>query len=268
MSSEDNVFGRTGKHPLKIIGAGYSRAGTVSLKLALQELGFGYCYHPLDVLNDKKLRKDILWWNNIDHRLKNDPKSINFDEFFGSLNNCSAAIDWPIYFYWKELAAFYPNAKIIVSVRDPEKWYKSCCSILSMYNNNYIYQFISKLFDYSRMISSEWIPNSVKEFGGMNAFFNEKENTINHMINRPKNMLKMDEYNIKNRTLIFNVKEGWEPLCKFLGCNVPKNIPFPHANERDFMKNSIKKHFIYLIKYASFYIGIFVVLLSIIIIKI
>ncbi|CAF3928911.1 unnamed protein product, partial [Rotaria sp. Silwood1] len=96
---------------LKIIGAGFGRTGTVSTKMALDQLGFK-CYHMTEVV--KKGRTSIQLWSNA----ADDPSSADWERIF---NGYDATVDWPAAHFWKILIDYYPDAKVILNVRDPEK---------------------------------------------------------------------------------------------------------------------------------------------------
>ncbi len=99
---------------LKVVGAGFGRTGTLSLKNALEKLGFGPCYHMFEVIE----RPDhIALW----HRLAFGG-SIDWDLLF---KDYQSTVDWPAARYWREIAAHYPEAKVLLSLRDPESWYRS-----------------------------------------------------------------------------------------------------------------------------------------------
>ncbi len=104
---------------LKVIGAGFGRTGTLSLKLALEQLGFGPCYHMVETVAHPEhdgmwlalARGDISDWRPI-------------------LEGYASTVDWPGVMIWKELAAANPEAKIILTLRDPEDWYESAAATI------------------------------------------------------------------------------------------------------------------------------------------
>jgi len=118
---------------LKIIGAGFGRTGTNSLKIALEELGFEKCYHMIEVIKNPS---HMSQWTNIIEGGDADWESL-FDGY-------QAAVDWPASAYYKELTLAYPDAKVILSVRDPERWYESVVSTIYQVNNKFgrVLQFI------------------------------------------------------------------------------------------------------------------------------
>jgi len=109
----------------KVIGAGFGRTGTMSLKLALEELGFGPCYHMVEV--DKNEGHVVEWTSAA------DGASVDWDDIF---KNYHSGVDWPVARYWHELSIVYPKAKVILSVRDPERWYSSCYETIFTFGLN------------------------------------------------------------------------------------------------------------------------------------
>jgi hypothetical protein len=205
---------------LKIVGAGFGRTGTVSLKDALEKRGFGPCYHMLEVLE----RPDhIEMW----HRLAYGG-SIDWDLLFKDFHS---AVDWPAARYWRELAGHYPDAKVLLSLRDPESWYKSM--------NDTIFQGLKTRtpdnVPQPRGHQSEMARKIIVEdtFGGSldKAHAIEVYNRHNEQVRRT---IQPD------RLLVFEVRQGWEPLCRFLGVAVPDE-PFPHLNDTASMQARMKQ---------------------------
>jgi len=102
--------------PLQVFGAGFGRTGTLSLKLALEELQLGPCYHMREVSRNPS--HVDLWVKAIDGEMTKS----SWDELF---KDYQSGVDWPVAMFWRELMEAYPDAKIILSVRDPERWYQS-----------------------------------------------------------------------------------------------------------------------------------------------
>src|ERR1700755_877814 len=100
--------------PLSVIGAGFGRTGTLSLKLALEQLGFGPCYHMVEVF---KTPKAPGYWE-----AAADGRPVDWDQVFEGYR---ATVDWPSATFWRELAEAYPEAKVILTLRDPESWFAS-----------------------------------------------------------------------------------------------------------------------------------------------
>lgn len=216
--------------------------GSYSLRLALEQLGFSPCFHIIDIMGDEDKANALMWWKGLDQRLKADKQSVDFDEFYGDLaHGARAAVDWPTFFYWRELAEYYPTLKLIVTVRDKEKWYQSCIAALNLYFYNPMLRVMValKLVDLIHFVATELIPKSVEEFGGIDVFYNEKQRVFDHVDRRIAEMMNDERY--KNRVLIFRVKEGWQPLCRFLNVKVP-NTPFPRSNDGAALARNVTKY--------------------------
>jgi hypothetical protein len=99
---------------LEVIGAGFGRTGTMSLKVALEELGFGPCYHMREVFEHPEHIE--LWGAAI------QGKPVDWEQIFG---NYRATVDWPGCTFYNELLERNPDAKVILTVRDPQRWYES-----------------------------------------------------------------------------------------------------------------------------------------------
>jgi len=201
---------------LKIIGAGYGRTGTLSLKLALETLGYQKCYHMTEVARSMHFGK----WNK-----KLSGEDIPWEEFF---QGYQATVDWPTTTYYKELASYYPDAKVILTVRDFDKWYLSMMNtIYAMYISSP--KWISYLTGMKKMMDNMLWDT---EFQGK---FENKEHT--RMIFE-KHIEEVKRIVPNEKLLIFNVSEGWEPLCSFLDVSVP-DIPFPRTNETAKMQRNL-----------------------------
>ncbi len=99
---------------LRVIGAGVGRTGTFSMKLALEELGFGPCHHMEEV--DERSPREIALW------LAAARGTVDWEVNYAGY---SAAVDWPTAAFWRELAEAFPDAKFLLTVRRPEDWYRS-----------------------------------------------------------------------------------------------------------------------------------------------
>lgn len=99
---------------LEVIGAGFGRTGTMSLKVALEELGFEPCYHMSEVFTHPEHVE--LW------RAAAQGEPVEWEQIFGGYR---ATVDWPACTFYGELMENYPDAKVILTVRDPQRWYES-----------------------------------------------------------------------------------------------------------------------------------------------
>ncbi|CAH1198639.1 conserved hypothetical protein [Candidatus Nitrotoga sp. BS] len=197
---------------LKIIGAGMGRTGTASLKVALETLGISLCYHMSEILKNPDCIPD--WINAAEGKA-------NWDKIF---KRYSATVDNPGCNFWKELADYYPEAKVILTVRDANKWFDSTNETI-----------------HSAEFAS-FIKNS--PFGTMaqKTIWDKMENRMQdrqYMVNFFKNRTaEIIDYIAPERLLVYQVGDGWEPLCTFLNIPVP-DTEFPRINSRDETKEML-----------------------------
>jgi hypothetical protein len=159
---------------LSVIGAGYGRTGTLSLKYALEALGYRKCHHMLEVINNPG--EDQRWL------AASRGEDVDWDDLF---EGYQAAVDWPSCHFYRQLAEHYPSAKVVLTVRDPRSWFESM--------SNTTLRVIRQGIDSGRI--------------------------------KP-------EGNLGTELVIFEVAQGWQPLCEFLERPIP-NKPFPRVNSRD-----------------------------------
>jgi hypothetical protein len=205
---------------VKLIGAGFPRTGTLSQKIALEMLGIGPCYHMVNVLGD--LPQAAVWNRALDGET---PWSELFDGF-------ESTVDWPGGFFYKELMDAYPDAKVLLSVRDPESWVRSMHdTVWAVRHGDSLMRHISDAraqvdpgwHEYLRMIDrmlwkdqGSFAPEQAdpdRLLEGMERHHDEVKRTVP-----------------PERLLVWSVTEGWEPLCEFLEVPVP-DTPFPRLND-------------------------------------
>jgi len=206
---------------LKIVGAGFGRTGTLSLKSALERLGFGPCYHMFEVVERPA---HIEMW----HRLAFGG-SMDWDPLFKDFRS---AVDWPAARYWREIADYYPDAKVLLSVRDPEDWYKSVTD--TIYRG--LTMRIPEQAPEPRKLQAAMARKIVLEdtFDGR---FEDKAYAI-EIFNR-HNQAVRDSVD-PARLLVFDAKEGWAPLCRFLSVEQPDE-PFPRLNDTATIQEMMKQ---------------------------
>lgn len=203
---------------IKVIGAGYGRNGTLSLKQALEKLGFDKCYHMMEL--DQSKDEDLAW-------LKlNRGEPVDFEKLF---EGYQASVDWPSCNFWREQMAAYPDAKVILSERDPEAWYASIMKT--------IYPMSVSMREHAGE-DPLWQRRSEMVFeliwdGLFDGRLDDKDHVIGVYLahnQQVKGEVPAD------RLLVFDSKFGWEPLCEFLDVPVPDE-PYPKTNtSEDFAK--------------------------------
>jgi hypothetical protein len=196
---------------MKVIGAGFGRTGTSSLQAALEELLGGKCYHMKDIV---MYPAQLKMWH--EFALGKTP-AMDWELLFAGY---AASVDCPACIYYKEIMEIFPEAKIILTVRDSQAWWKSFNRLMSLVDKARLLRFfVPKLHKLSQFADKIIIENV---FGGRM----EKENCINIF---ERHNQEVRELVPKGRLLEYDVTQGWKPLCDFLGVAIPKK-PFPHLN--------------------------------------
>lgn len=188
---------------LKVVGAGVGRTGTHSLKIALEQLLGGPCHHMLEVF--AHLEQVPVWTDAIEGR------PIDWQQL---MDGYVAQVDWPGASFWPELLEANPDALVILSVRDPEAWYKSASDtiFLAIDPANPWMASMRKLF-------ADRFCDRLEDRSAMIAAFEKHNDEVRRRV--PSSQL-----------LEWAPGDGWEPICKRLGVSVPE-APFPITNTTD-----------------------------------
>jgi hypothetical protein len=206
---------------LEIIGPGFGRTGTNSLKLALEHLGFGPCHHMFEVRDRPELLPD---W-----QAAARGERVNWGKVF---HGYRSQVDWPGARYWRELRQRFPEAKVILSVRDPDEWFDSV--------QETILPFVA-----ARGKHPTPHMNAIAEMAYQTIVvqvFNDRLSDRNYAIDIFRKHIAEVQAEIgSDRLLTFDLREGWAPLCNFLSADVP-GIPFPRSNSsKEFAEEEWKK---------------------------
>ncbi|GHH66850.1 sulfotransferase family protein [Streptosporangium violaceochromogenes] len=220
---------------MRAIGAGFGRTGTLSLKTALERLGFGPCHHMVEVM--KRPGQARRWLAVAEGRAEGRP--VDWDDLLKGYDSC---VDWPSAAYWRELAGHYPEAKVILTVRDPERWLASMNATVFKQRlrgatlPGRALSWVSSLLGTDFAVFSRMVGLTVEQrvFGGR--------------VDGPEHLLETFRANIEevtaaippHRLLRFEVRQGWEPLCGFLGVPVPDE-PFPRVNDSAAFERSARE---------------------------
>jgi hypothetical protein len=200
---------------MKVIGAGFGRTGTMSLKGALEQLGFGPSFHMIDVARYPEL---LPQW-----QAAADGESADWAQVF---EGWESTVDWPACTYWEQIWETFPDAKVLLSVRDPESWYASCQKSIHASA-----QAAAKgeLEGGSVTVSPEAMKmiNGVIWNGTFEGRFDDKEFALD-VYNRHNEDVKSKVP--ADKLLVYEIKQGWEPLCEFLEVPVPET-DMPHLND-------------------------------------
>jgi Sulfotransferase domain len=190
---------------LRVVGAGLGRTGTHSLKLALERLLGGPCYHMMEVFAHPE---HVPLWHAAARGEMPDWRAL--------MGDYAAAVDWPASAFWPELAAAFPDAVVLLSVRDPDSWYESAQETIfpamERARGSEWHDMIQALFDarFTRALDDR--AATVAAFHRHNAHVRETAPA--------------------QRLVEWRPADGWGPLCAALGVPVP-NEPFPRSNTRE-----------------------------------
>jgi hypothetical protein len=194
---------------LQVIGSGFGRTGTKSLKEALELLGLGPCHHMVEV---RTAPGQLDFWCDIAAR-----KPVDWHAVFADFNS---TVDWPSCNYWRELAAAFPDAKIIHTTRPPEQWWNSFSKTIM---ESMTIQ--AQVDDPDRLrqrqmtqtiINHDVFGNRISDKAVALAAFRQREAEVRAAIP-------------PERLLILQPSDGWAELCPFLGVPVPA-VPYPFTN--------------------------------------
>jgi hypothetical protein len=194
---------------LQVIGVGLGRTGTMSLKLALERLGLGPCYKMAELMMNTE--RAPLWVAAADGKP-------DWEAVFAGY---SSTTDYPACLYWRELAIAYPSAKLILTKRDAQKWFESTQATV-----------------FADAMSARILGTPIEPFFRKTVWrdFGDRIHDRDFMTKY------FDEHNAaveagvaEKRLLVYDVAQGWEPLCEFLGMPVPDS-PFPKVNSREEMQ--------------------------------
>lgn len=204
----------------------------MSLKVALEELGFGPCYHAIELFENPAHAE--VW------EAAARGERVSWDELLGDYR---ATVDWPGCSFYKNLMEEYPDAKVLLSVRDPERWYDSTANtIYSMHKGGLtsLTRLLMRVLVPARARGARTLDKVVWE----DTFSDDFEDRRYAIEVFKRHIEEVKEHVPDDRLLVYEVKDGWEPLCEFLDVEVPKGQPFPHLNDTLTFVRMIRKRFV------------------------
>ena len=198
--------------PLAVIGAGLSRTGTLSLKLALEQLGFGPCFHMMEFVKAEYEPRRVLW------ERARDGEAPDWEAMFAGY---ASAVDMPACLYYRKLSLAYPQARVVLTVRDAASWYRSSLAT--------VWAAPSGEAGATRggALAAKQRAATIREIGFDLLKDPTNEPLTTALFNRYCEQVKQDVP--PQRLLVYDVSEGWTPLCAFLGVRAPQT-PFPREN--------------------------------------
>src|SRR5918995_2852243 len=217
---------------MRVVGAGFGRTGTTSLKAALEELGFGPSYSLSEVFANPE---HLGFWEAAGGLAG---EKVDWEGFFAGYE---VAVDWPACSFYEELMEAFPEAPVILTVRDPAKWYESTRSTIHE---------LRRLTDgplplraafalaepfAPGLVGTVRLAESIVWEGTFEGRFEDRDYAI-ELFERHNEAVRLKVP--QERLLVFDVREGWAPLCDFLGVKAPEE-PSPRLNEARKMRRRL-----------------------------
>ncbi len=218
---------------MKVIGAGLPRTATTTQMFALEQLGFGPCYHMRDLLAD--LESGLPLW---EAAFAGDA---DWEEIFGARGTTST-VDWPSAYYYRELIDYYPDAKVLLSVRPAESWVKSMRGTIwaLFHGEDTVIEHVSEARAavdplwrryLDLMNGMNWDPAT----GAMAGEHASDDGLAAAMQRWNDGVIATVP---AERLLVWDPAQGWEPLCEFLEVDVPED-PLPRLNDTHAFREGI-----------------------------
>jgi Sulfotransferase domain len=188
---------------LKVVGSGLGRTGTKSLQSALNILGVGPCHHMVEVFAHPE--SAALW-------VAAAAGKPDWDAIFAGYGSM---VDYPGAHYWRQIAAYYPHAKVLHTTRDPDEWFDSTQA--TIFNPNGLASRPGPMAEFFASFTGGFREH-MSDRAYMTDYFRRHDEEVKRSI-PPK------------RLLVYQAGQGWEPLCRFLEVPVPA-MPYPNENSR------------------------------------
>jgi hypothetical protein len=198
---------------IKVVGAGVGRTGTHSLKIALEQLLGGPCHHMVEILGDPT--QVPAWIDAINGRPV---------DWSAMLANYRSIVDWPGGAFWREISAVYPDALVLLSVRDPEAWYRSASNTIFLAFDHFPPE-AKPWMDAVRKLLHDRFSDRFDDPTAMMDAFVRHNDTVRREVPA-------------SRLLEWTPSDGWDSICERLGVPVPPT-PFPVTNSTDEFRQMI-----------------------------
>ncbi|KAM3478608.1 hypothetical protein MY5147_002120 [Beauveria neobassiana] len=236
--------------PMKVIVCGFPRTGTMSTHAALQMLGLNRTHHMIHVITDYEGREMQEWTRALRAKYRGDGTFTKLD-WDRLLSDCQGCIDYPSALFAADLAQLYPEAKVVMLNRDPDKWHESMCETVAAIGAHMsLARKLQQLYCYlfnggTRSSASFW--REINHAEGGYDLVTEKDKAIAFMKRKYDECRNVVD---EERRFEWKVQDGWEPLCKHLGVEVPVvedpktgkmvKAPFPRINDRKTFKQNVE----------------------------
>lgn len=208
---------------MEIIGVGFGRTGTLSLKAALEQLGAGPCFHMLELLAGEHKDRDLPYWVRI---ANGEP--VDWHEVFGPWK---ATVDWPGCARWQEITDAFPDVPVLLNVRPFRRWYQSCEDTLLAVRHAAQAGQLAPGSNRTTPPPELWRAIDMLLWDGDFQGRFEDKDAMREMYERRIAAIKA--HVSPDRLIVWELgKDGWEPLAAALGVPVP-TTPFPHLHDTD-----------------------------------
>jgi sulfotransferase family protein len=215
---------------LTVIGAGFGRTGTLSLKVALEELGLGPCYHMSETFQHPE---HVPIWESAARG-----ERVDWELLFGGYRS---TVDWPGAAFYEQLMQAYPDARVILTVRDPDRWYDSARATIYGIGRAAAFPLFRLLAPalppIGRFLGVQPMIDAVVWQGTFTGRFEDRAYAVRTFLEWNA---RVGERVPADRLLVYEVSEGWGPLCRFLEMPVP-DTPFPHLNDAETFRRRIRR---------------------------
>ncbi|GKZ70612.1 hypothetical protein AnigIFM50267_006266 [Aspergillus niger] len=217
--------------PMQVLALGLCRTGTDSLRQALRALGYNDTYHGYAAVLENP-RDCEMWHAALSAKYEGKGRPFGREEFDQILGHCQAVSDFPAACFADELIQAYPEAKVILTVRDIDDWHRSVSKSFTPLLTHPLLP-LSTILETLLLSRTRWIRPTWQKI--WKYYFNDDFDANGRKAFEAHNSHVKDIVPAEN-LLIYNIKDGWEPLCEFLGKTVPLDgkgdaVPFPRGND-------------------------------------
>lgn len=220
---------------MRVIGAGFGRTGTTSLKAALKQLGFGPSYSLTEVFVHPE---HVPFWEAARSLGSSAGEAMDWEGF---LAGYEVAVDWPACSFYEELMEAFPEAKVILTIRDPEPWYESLRSTIYQLRKLAAGPLPVRMAFALASVFAPGVTGTVRLADHLvweDTFDGRFEDQVYAIEVFEQSNEAVRRRVPPGRLLVFDVREGWAPLCKFLDVEIPDRL-FPHLNEMREMRRRL-----------------------------
>lgn len=208
---------------MKVIGVGFGRTATMSLKHALPELGAGPCFHMIDLVMGEGRERDLSYWVRIA-----DGERPDWHEVF---DGWESTVDWPACSVWEELVDAFPDVPVLLNVREFDGWYKSCRNTILAVKEAAQSAAAPVDADANRDLPSPELWEAIEKLIWQGPDFRGRFDDVDYMRDMYERRIATIKATVDpGRLTVWSPGDGWEPLARMLDVPVPDD-PFPRMHD-------------------------------------